>query len=939
MELRFNLNLNSKVMKHRLYILTIVFLISAVIPFVAWAYQDDLDKYNGKIVSKISFVYESPSIKPAGFPRLKTREGIFFYAKDLNYDLVTLFATGDFEDIKVSAIELDGDKVEIRFHLKSAYFISEVSFEGDVHFSNQQLREQASIPYMEKHDETTIEDGAKKLLAYYNNEGYFNTHITWEFKKESESNSGELIYKISDAKPAYINKIEIEGLYESAEGSNSPTPELPGLKSLQEDRFSMSGINSWLEESKLYLWDNNYFTTDLYLLDNTIDPATGSVSLKIKINTDGIISVVFNEKDIDAKIFKGLLEGKPKRKLNSETQLEWSNLVQEYYKRKGYPDAKVYTSIFTMEQRDPIFNINIKKVQFLVKKGKVKFIKEIDFTFNNNISKNELRSLLVNDKDLNSGKILYTTDKVDQWIEQINLFYRSNGYLEAKVLQYDTEEFDQIEGAGINIKFQIDEGKQSRIKEIQVDGDMQFDKDEIIRRIGIDVGDVFIPAALEKVSATIRDSVLKTYGIEVEVDAKAYKDDENNAYIAITVNESEMEFIEQIILNGNFQTDSDFILRSIDFKEGDKLTRSALLSSQLKLYDLGLFANIEFTPLDADITSQSKRVLLKVQETVPILMTYGGGVDTENLVRGTFSISHNNLGGTGKKADFSISLGSKESSAQLNYQVPRILADKWDLFASVYYEQHQRESFGVTRQGAVLQLSTKSSLNMTYLLSFNLENVDLYDIKVSEYLISPDERAVNLTSLSSTMVMDYRNDPFNPRNGFFLSSSIKWANSLLGSKENFLKGYFQGSFYFPIIEDIVFALGFRLGVSHVFGDNILLPPSERFFAGGSNTLRAYSLDSVGPKDEETGYPIGGNAMLIANAEIRIPIFGSLGMVLFYDVGSVFERSNDISIKNLAKSVGIGARFNTPIGPLRVDFGVNPDDYNQSQIYFSIGHTF
>jgi len=939
MELTFNLNRSFSAMKYRFYMSVLLSFIMTAIPFIASAHQDDIDKYNGKIVSKISFIYESPSVKPAFIPRLKTREGLPFNAKNLNYDLVTLFATGNFEDIKASSIESDSGELEIRFNLKSAYLVSEVSFEGEVHFSNQQLREQASIPYMEKYDETMAEEGARRLLAYYGNEGYFNTHITSVFKKESESNSGELVYTISNAKPYYIGKIEIEGLYVSVEGSNSIAPELPGLKSLQGGRFSRSGINDWLEESKFYLWDNNYLTTDIDVLDDMIDPATGKVSLKIKINTDGIIAAVFNEKDIDAQLFKGLLEGKPKRKLNSDTQLEWANMAQEYYKRKGYPDVKVYTSVFIKAQRDPVFNLSVKEVRFLVRKGKVKFVKDIDFVGNNHFSKNELRGLLANDKDIRSGKILYTADKIDQWIEQINLFYRSNGYLEAKVLQHKTEEYDQKEGVGVYIEYQIDESRQSRIKEIQVDGDLQFDKAEIVRRIGIEVGDVFIPAVLERTTSAIRDYILKTYGIEAEVDAKAYQDDENNAYLAITLNGTESVSIEQIILNGNFRTDSDFIRRSVDFKEGDRLTRSALLSSQLKLYDLGLFSNIEFAPLDADITSQKKRVLLKVQETVPMLMTYGGGIDTENLVRGTFSISHNNLGGTGKKADFSVSLGSKESSAQLNYQAPRLLADKWDLFASVYYEQHQRESFGVTRQGAVLQLSTKSSLNLTYLLSFNIENVDLYDVKVSEYLISPEDRAVNLTSLSSTMVMDYRNDPFNPKNGFFLSSSIKWANNLLGSTESFLKGYFQGSFYFPVLEDIVFALGFRLGVSQVFDENKLLPPSERFFAGGSNTLRAYSLDSVGPIDEETGYPIGGNAMLIANAEIRFPIFGSLGMVLFYDAGSVFEHSNDISIKNLAKSVGIGARFNTPVGPLRVDFGVNPDDYSQNQIYISIGHTF
>jgi outer membrane protein assembly factor BamA len=258
----------------------------------------------------------------------------------------------------------------------------------------------------------------------------------------------------------------------------------------------------------------------------------------------------------------------------------------------------------------------------------------------------------------------------------------------------------------------------------------------------------------------------------------------------------------------------------------------------------------------------------------------------------------------------------------------------WNFLASVFYEEAERESFSLVRRAAVLQLSRENTPNITHLFSFNVENIDLNDVKVSEYLIPLRDREVNITSLSSTIILDYRNDPFNPTDGFFLSSNVKWAFNLFSKDKTFLKGYFQSSFYLPLFGDAILALGFRLGVST--GD---LPASDRFFAGGSSTLRSYPLDSVGPKDEETGYPTGGNGFMITNGEVRLPVFGSLGLVLFYDVGSAYENSVDISLVDLSHSVGIGVRYNTPVGPLRVDFGLNPNNPEENQIFFSIGHAF
>lgn len=894
---------------------------------------------DGKTISKITIEYEGLAPQTGYFPILKTCEGRALNSEDLNYDIVTLYSTGNFEDIRIIYEYDDKGSIELIFKLKTASFIHDVSFEGDLEFSDDLLQEQAGITFMDRYNQTAAEEGKRRILAYYKNEGFLDASATYLYKHQSGTNYGELIYTITEGLPSKIEKIVIENPARTENSSLNAVPNIEGLRSFIGVRYSRSEINDWLDKARSYLWDNGYLTTEISISDEIFNEAGRKVTLVVKIVTDGVVSTSFNEKDIDSETFKTLLEGKTRRKLSQDIQLEWSNIIQDYYKKLGYPEAKVYTTLFTQDRFDPIFGLNKKSIQFLIRKEKLKKIGIVDFTGAGSFSKIELLQLLAPEKDIRSGKILFATDRIEQWSETISSFYRSKGYLDVKIAEYQTQERVLKNEVFVDITFKIDEGKLSRIKEILISGDSSLNKTEILKIISIDVGDPFIPVSLERIQTSISDYFYKQYNKETDIKTNVYKDGVGDAYIEIEVRGVENEVVEQILLSGNFQTDSGYILSNIDIKEGDPLTRSSLLSAQLKLYDLGLFSNVEFAPSTADILASRKRVLLKVRESLPMLLTYGGGFDTENLIRGTFSLSHNNLGGTGKKADFSLSLGSKESSAQLNYQAPRLIEDKWDFFASVFYEQHQKESFGVTRLGAVLQLSSKMTANMTYLLSFNVENVDLFDVKVSEYLIPPEERAVNLTSFSSTMVIDYRNDPFNPKDGFFISSSLKWANGLLGSNENFLKGYFQGSFYFPVIEDVVIALGFRLGVSWVFGGNEFLPPSERFFAGGSNTLRAYSLDSVGPKDEETGYPLGGNAMLISNAELRIPLFGSLGIVLFYDVGSVFSHSEDISIEDLSKAVGIGLRFNTPIGPLRMDWGINPSNFDQNQFFVSIGHTF
>jgi outer membrane translocation and assembly module TamA len=106
-----------------------------------------------------------------------------------------------------------------------------------------------------------------------------------------------------------------------------------------------------------------------------------------------------------------------------------------------------------------------------------------------------------------------------------------------------------------------------------------------------------------------------------------------------------------------------------------------------------------------------------------------------------------------------------------------------------------------------------------------------------------------------------------------------------------------------------------------------LPASERFFTGGDTTVRGFSLDQLGTPDtldDRTGFPLGGNGVIVLNAELRVPVWRDLGIAAFMDGGNVFRRAADISLDDIRGAAGIGLRYRSPIGPLRLDLGFKLD---------------
>jgi outer membrane protein insertion porin family len=247
---------------------------------------------------------------------------------------------------------------------------------------------------------------------------------------------------------------------------------------------------------------------------------------------------------------------------------------------------------------------------------------------------------------------------------------------------------------------------------------------------------------------------------------------------------------------------------------------------------------------------------------------------------------------------------------------------------------------------------------MTAQLRYSFGKTDLSNLLLDQ-LVLPQDRSVRLSTFSGTFIKDTRDKPLDAHRGFYSTTDYGVTSSIFGASADFHRLLTQNAYYKPLPHGIVFANNIRLGLAKAFsGDTV--PTSERFFAGGATTLRGFALNSAGPQRAvavcataganpttcpQITIPIGGNELFILNSEMRfpLPIIKNLGAVLFYDGGNVYQNINFRQfIDNYTNTVGFGIRYNTPVGPVRLDFGqnLNPVTGQKSTQYFvTLGQAF
>jgi outer membrane protein assembly complex protein YaeT len=460
--------------------------------------------------------------------------------------------------------------------------------------------------------------------------------------------------------------------------------------------------------------------------------------------------------------------------------------------------------------------------------------------------------------------------------------------------------------------------------------------------------------------------------------------DGSEADVVFNVREGPRIFVDHVLIAGARRTRTETIERELQLKSGDPLGLAAVAESQRRLAALGLFRRTRITELGhGDETSRDLLVSVEESPATTVGygggLEVGQRVRTENGVaneelevapRAFFEIGRRNLWGKNRSVNLFTRVSLRPTDSGLTpsgtttfggygfseyrilgtFREPRVFDTTADAFLTGTIEQQIRSSFNFARRALSAEVAKRLTPRVSVGGNYLIQRIELFDEKIApadKLLVDRLFPQYRLSSFSFSIVKDTRDDALNPAEGNYLSANAQLAAPLIGSEVGFIKTYLTTQIFRPVprTRQIIFAGSARLGTAVGFvrdvmkvdengnpildenGDPIMetirdLPASERYFAGGDTTVRGFALDSLGTSEtiDKNGFPIGGNAVVIFNAELRVPLFASVGAVGFVDTGNVFARTSNIDFGELRPTVGVGLRYKSPVGPIRVDVG-------------------
>lgn len=382
---------------------------------------------------------------------------------------------------------------------------------------------------------------------------------------------------------------------------------------------------------------------------------------------------------------------------------------------------------------------------------------------------------------------------------------------------------------------------------------------------------------------------------------------------------------------------------------GQTLSRTALLKAQRQLSELGLFRRVELAQIPGQERGDERGVVVRCEEGEQRSYLFGLGWDTTDGVRLTLGWSHLNLFGGAHAVSVETRLSGREERFQASLREPRLPWLGLPGYATVYRTEEDYTSFSQQRRGLWFEVGDRRLRPWRRWLRYEYQIVDpdAPDEILSD--LEREQQRIRIASLTPALEWDTRDDPLSPRRGVLTSGSLEWAFPAFTADANFLKLQAGLSAYGKLPWGTG-AAGLRVGLLRPLdapGDqaaNLEVPIASRFFAGGRTSHRAFPTDRLGIEGEtltDTD-PVGGAAMVLLNLEYRRPVHGPLEVVLLLDGGNVWAEGGDVSLGEMRWGVGLGLRYGTPAGPLRLEYGLKLDreeGESRGELHLSFGVPF
>jgi outer membrane protein insertion porin family len=914
--------------------------------------------YLGKPIGSVRMVIEGrDTTEPALTQIVETATGQPLSMAQVRESVAHLFSLGRFEGVSVDATLVNG-QVMLRYELVPIHPVARIRFTGqtgapgiDTGALQRAIvdRYGVSPPLGRLSDMTRIIDEALR------ERGYLHATITPRPELEHDPERATLIFTIDPGVRTTIGSVEIAG-----------SPTIPRAEFLARlglgpgapyQREALNArIEKYIEERRSRGYYEAKILPAVQLAEN--DRVANVV---LTVSPGPHVRVVFTGDALPSDKRVELVPVEREGSVDEDLLEDSSNRIEEYWRAQGFRDA---TAPHTRADEKGELVIT-----FAVRRGQQFKVSAFEISGNASVPLADFEPAL----RLREGQP-FSSARLDADVQMIEDLYHRRGFASARG-QSSVEVVTATPPPAqvpVAVRLIITEGARTVVDGVTFSGNRAVADAALRARLALQPGAPYVPGLL----AVDRDAIQLAYqnlGYQsATVDVRPeFTQSDTHVGVTFVIREGPQVFVDHVLIVGNVRTSTSTIERALQVKSGDPFSLGAINDSQRRLTALGLFRRARITELShGDETTRD--LLVTIEEAPPTTVGYGGGVEgglrvvqsaqtapaTERFEvapRAFFEIGRRNVFGKNRSLNFFSSIAlhppQTEAPALTEYRMvgtfrePRIFDTAADAFINTTFEQQIRSSFNFARRSISADIARHISRAVSVTGSYQIQTTRVFDEKLSteKPLIDRTFPQFRLSSFSGTVIDDTRDDAVEPSSGGYVSANGQLAGRGIGSEIGFVKSVFTAQTFHvvPHTNRIVFAANARLGMAAPFPRESIdaatglpvvirdLPQSERFYAGGDTTIRGFALDTVGtrhvpsqPNDtlDENLLPIGGNGLVILNAELRVPVAGGLGLVGFFDTGNVFAHIADMDLGEMRSAVGSGIRYKSPFGPLRLDIG-------------------
>lgn len=624
-------------------------------------------------------------------------------------------------------------------------------------------------------------------------------------------------------------------------------------------------------------------------------------------------------------------------------------LIKSRYAQKGLTAVQVDVETSIDEAT------NKARLHFVIREGERIRVRRIRIDGNAAYKDGRIRKVIKTRSKAWFRSGVLNDETLEEDMERIMSFYEQEGYIDA-VADYKVE---HLYKSLVAVDIQVSEGRRYYVGNVHVGGNKVITRDEIVKVIEeIKPGAPFSRERLTVDIARIRTLYFDNGYIFANVlESTAIDPNSGRVDVTINVEEGGLAYIERIKIQGNTRTRDIVIRRDLKLFPGDRFDGAKLRRSKERLQNLGYFESINFDIEDTD-SSDRKNLLVQVKEAKTGTFSFGGGFSTVDRLVGFVEIEQRNFDftnwptftGGGQHLSLRAEAGASRGNYRLSFTEPWIFDRPVSGGFDIYATSRDRGSnsgyaYDEDRLGGQLRFGKQIGEYWSSRTYYKYEEVEIgnFEDNVSAALLAEGGKNT-VSAIGVDATYDLRNSTINPTKGFVWTSGVDLAGGFLGADKDFYRIQSQGNYYVPFKWDSVLEFRLRAGMIDSYDDTSTVPIFERFFAGGSRTVRGYEERGIGPVDSVTQDPVGGEALLVGSVEYTVPLVDFVKLAAFYDFGNVWADYVDFGKGGIVSGTGLGLRIKTPIGPVNLDYGIRLDDQpgqesGGGELHFSVSRGF